>query len=400
MSHRSSCTARPGRRAFPATTIALLTLALAGLVAPPLAAVPPKPLPPAFTIRTVDVSSERRRQVVVDRVPDQYLGHPTTVLLEDQKTILCVYPEGHGKGPIRLRKSTDAGLTWSQNLPVPASWATSQETPTIHRVVDANGKRRLVLFSGLHPIRSSLSEDDGATWTELRPVGDWGGIVAMASVEPVRKQPGHYLAFFHDDGRFFRAKPEVATPPVFTVYVSESLDGGVTWQQPKAIVSRSDIHLCEPGLVRSPDGREIVLLLRENSRKRNSYFMISPDEGLTWSDPRECTASVTGDRHVGRYAPDGRLVLSFRDMARISDTRGDWVAWVGRYEDIIRGNQGLCRVRLMDNFNAFDCAYPGLEVLPDGTFVATTYGHWEQGRPPYILSVRFHLDEIDERLHR
>jgi lysophospholipase L1-like esterase len=36
-----------------------------------------------------------------------------------------------------------------------------------------------------------------------------------------------------------------------------------------------------------------------------------------------------------------------------------------------------------------------VEVLPDGTFVTTTYGHWEQGEPPYILSVRLKLTELD-----
>jgi len=54
-------------------------------------------------------------------------------------------------------------------------------------------------------------------------------------------------------------------------------------------------------------------------------------------------------------------------------------------------------VRLMDNHNKWDCAYPGVEVLPDGTLVTTTYGHWEQGQPPYIVSVRLKLSELDEK---
>jgi len=38
----------------------------------------------------------------------------------------------------------------------------------------------------------------------------------------------------------------------------------------------------------------------------------------------------------------------------------------------------------------------GLEVvLPDGTIVTTTYGHWTQDEMPYIVSVRFKLDELD-----
>ena len=49
----------------------------------------------------------------------------------------------------------------------------------------------------------------------------------------------------------------------------------------------------------------------------------------------------------------------------------------------------------MDNHVKADCAYPGVEVLPDGTFVTTTYGHWTEGRRPYIVSVRFKLAETD-----
>jgi hypothetical protein len=30
--------------------------------------------------------------------------------------------------------------------------------------------------------------------------------------------------------------------------------------------------------------------------------------------------------------------------------------------------------------------------------LATTYGHWEKGKSPYIISVRFTLNEIDRRL--
>jgi hypothetical protein len=49
----------------------------------------------------------------------------------------------------------------------------------------------------------------------------------------------------------------------------------------------------------------------------------------------------------------------------------------------------------MDNTKDADCAYPGVEVLPDGAFVLTTYGHWTSGEPPYIVSVRLELDELD-----
>ena len=353
--------------------------------------------PRGYSIPLLDLAEESHRQVIVDREPGQYLGHPTTVLLEDQRTIITVYPKGHGRGAIVMKRSTDGGLTWGDRLEVPASWSTSKEVPTIHRVIDAAGTKRLIVWSGLYPARLAVSEDDGATWSELQPAGDWGGIVVMGSVVPLT-QPGRYLAMFHDDGRFFQSQP--SDERAFTLFKTFSHDGGLTWGEPEAILKRQDVHLCEPGAVRSPDGKQIAVLLRENSRRRNSFVIFSGDEGQTWSEPRELPGSLTGDRHTAKYVPDGRLFISFRDVTHDSPTLGDWVAWVGTYEDIVTGRQGQYRVRLMDNHRHRDCAYPGVEVLPDDTIVTTTYGHWTPNESPYIVSVRLKLAELDDLASR
>ncbi|MCI0641165.1 MAG: glycoside hydrolase [Gemmataceae bacterium] len=351
------------------------------------------PLPRGYTIPLVDLADQKNRQIIVDREKGQYLGHPTTVLLEDNKTILIVYPKGHGKGAIVYKKSSDGGLTWSERLPTPKSWETSQETPTIHRVVDAKGVKRLIMFSGLYPIRMAVSQDDGKSWSELEKIGDYGGIVAMGSVE--RLKNGDYMALFHDDGRFIDGSGKKSVPQTRRVYKVLSKDGGLTWSKPTEIAHHPEAFLCEPGLVRSPDGKQIAVLLRENSRKFNSFVIFSDDEGATWSKPKQLPAALTGDRHTAKYAPDGRLFITFRDTTLDSPTKGDWGGWVGTYDDIVKGREGQYRVRLMKNHKSMDCAYPGLELLPDGTFVTTTYGHWTKGEMPYIVSVRFKLEELD-----
>jgi hypothetical protein len=347
-------------------------------------------MPPGYTIPILDLSGQTQRQIVVDREPGQYLGHPTTVLMSDDRSILAVYPKGHGAGGIVMKRSDDGGLTWSDRLPVPSNWATSKEVPTVYALVDPAGVRRLIMFSGLYPIRMAVSEDEGRSWSGLQPIGAYGGIVAMASVAALPS--GDHLAFWHDDGRFITGG---GAPGSFTVYQARSKDGGLSWGDPEVIAHDPDVDLCEPGLVWSPDGRQMALLLRENSRTRNSYVIFSDDYGGTWSDPVEVPAALTGDRHTARYAPDGRLFITFRDMAHQSPTRGDWVGWVGRYEDIVKRAEGQYRVRLMDNTDAWDAAYPGLELLPDGTFVTTTYGHWVEGEEPFIVSVRFTMAELD-----
>ena len=347
----------------------------------------------------LDLDGDQQRQVVVDREPGQYLGHPTTCLLEDGKTMLCVYPKGHGKGAIVYKRSEDGGASWSERLPTPENWATSREVPTIHRVVDAQGQRRLIMWSGLYPARLAVSEDDGRSWSDLNPVGDWGGIVVMGFVEPLQTGPGHYLAMFHDDGRFFANAGK--SSGTMTLYQTRSTDGGLTWSFPEAVYASSEVHLCEPGCIRSPDGKTLAVLLRENRRVKNSHVIFSSDEGKTWSEPREVPLDLTGDRHTGKYDADGRLLISYRcrspkDAAAERPYEGDWVAWVGRWEDLVEARGGQYFVRLKDNKKSYDTAYPGVEILPDGTWVTTTYGHWDEGQAPYILSVRLKLSELDE----
>ncbi len=347
----------------------------------------------------IDLNDATEHQVIVDRQEGQYLGHPTTVLLEDGKTMLIVYPEGHGKGPIRYQRSIDGGLTWSGLLGTPESWKTSKEVPTLHRVIDASGRKRLIMWSGLYPARLAVSEDDGASWSELESAGDWGGIVVMGCLERLKTGDGHYMAMFHDDGRFFSSENQQQQPILFTLYKTLSDDGGLTWSFPEVIQSSSQVHLCEPGLIRSPDGHQLAVLLRENRRVKNSHIIFSDDEGKTWTEPREVPDTLNGDRHTGKYGPDGRLFISFRGNSPKSEPgpyQGDWVGWVGTYEDLVEGAPGQYYVRLKDNTKGADCAYPGVEVLPDGTFVSMTYGHWEQGEQPYIMSVRFTLAELDK----
>ncbi|MGB1656991.1 MAG: sialidase family protein [Longimicrobiales bacterium] len=344
-----------------------------------------------FGLPLVDLAAETRRQVVVDREPGQYLGHPTTQLLPDG-TLLTVYPKGHGRGPIVYKRSVDGGLSWSERLPVPDSWSTSQEVPTLVQVERPDGGIRLIIFSGLYPIRRAVSDDLGEHWSELEPIGDFGGIVAMASVHQQRS--GDLLAFFHDDGRFLRDAGEAG---LFQVFATRSSDAGDTWSEPWVVTELDEVDLCEPGLVVSPDGSTLALLLRENSRTRESFIVFSTDDGETWSAPRELPRALTGDRHTARYASDGRLVITYRDMAEDSPTRGDWVAWIGEWDDLVENRPGSFRVRIMDNTDAWDAAYPGLELLADDTFVTTTYGHWTSGEEPYVVSVRFRMDELDDR---
>jgi dTDP-4-dehydrorhamnose 3,5-epimerase-like enzyme len=43
-------------------------------------------------------------------------------------------------------------------------------------------------------------------------------------------------------------------------------------------------------------------------------------KGKTWSEVKALPPGLHGDRHKAVYAPDGRLVICFRDMGKDSPT--------------------------------------------------------------------------------
>ena len=101
---------------------------------------------------------------------------------------------------------------------------------------------------------------------------------------------------------------------------------------------------------------------------------------------------------MARYDEDGRILMVFRDTCICSRTAADFVGWVGTYDDLVEKREGQYRVRLIANSryaHSGYTGYPGLERLPDGTFVATTYAVIKKGHRASIVSVRFTLKETD-----
>jgi len=371
--------------------IALLALGLGGLVFAQT-----EKWKEEAKLPVVDLSGDAARQVVVAAGTETtYQGHPTTVLLPDGKTIFAVWTLNHGGTSGPMARSDDGGRTWTRlDKELPAEFSKHLNCPSIYRMIDSEGKARLWVFSASKrgdahgSMPRIMSEDDGRTWREVPPLGDAFRCV-MTFSSMIRLKDGSYLGLFHRG-------PEGTDRSPLEVLQSVSRDGGFTWSSPKVVVKVEGRDPCEPFLLRSPDGNELCCLIRENKNKDYSLMMFSTDEGKSWSIPRSTAWGLTGHRHAGVQTKDGRWVIAFRDTAKESPTRTHFIAWVGTYDDIKNGRPGAYRVKLLHSYAGMDCGYPGVELLPDGTIVATTYiKYWNDARKHSVVSTRFKLEETD-----
>lgn len=360
---------------------------------------------------------------VIEKAPGtsrQYLGQPDMVLLEDDRTLLTVYPGGHGAGPVILQVSNDAGEMWQEKTDTPASWQQSLETPTLYRL-DAE---KIILICGRPDWKgnqtggwqTSLSHDNGVTWSEFKTHHSTFSDgrpnftnVAMASLIPVQDEDGKWLGVYHDN-RFVN----------YRTFLTFDAAGQEQWSEPEAYLAQyreleKTYQICEVGLFRSPDQSRIMALGRTQSHQHPSVWFYSEDEGLTWSEPSNVHPSLQGERHKAVYDPiSNRLVVTFREISLGSATddwlAGDWLAWVGTYENLINQEPGTYRIRLAEDWTntpkSGDSGYAGIVVQRDGTFILDSYGHWDKDFSrswphgvlsdlSYILQAKFKLEEIE-----
>ncbi len=347
----------------------------------------------------VDLSGETGRQTVIAAgTPETYQGHPTTLLMPDGHTVYAVWCINHGGAAGPMARSTDGGLTWQRlDDTLPAGFRTHQNCPSIYRMVGPEGQERLWVFSaalgnrGGPGMPSIMSEDAGATWREMPPLG-FPCVMTFSSI--VQLEDGRYLGLYHKG-------PDGKDRSPLVVLQTITADGGLTWSQPEIVAEVEGKNPCEPFVFRSPDGDELCCLMRENTHTGRSLMMFSEDEGASWSPPVDTPWGLTGDRHAGVRTADGRWVIAFRDQAPNSPTKGHFVAWVGTYDDIKNGAPGSYRIKLLHSHaaNVGDCGYPGMELLPDGTVLATTYVKYRPGPDKHsVVTTRFRLEETDAKL--
>lgn len=213
----------------------------------------------------------------------------------------------------------------------------------------------------------------------------------------------------------------------FRTYLTFDENGDEQWSESEPYLAQwrsieSAYQMCEIGMFRSPDGKRIIGLARSQSHNNPATLIYSDDEGETWSKPMDLPGSLAGERHKIAYDPiSGRLLVTFREINYDLNgnnrfdggndwNAGDWVAWVGTYDQLINQEDGEYRILLAEdwtsNAKSGDTGYAGVAVLDDGTFIMDTYGHWDkefsQNWPGgvttdrcYIKQAKFKLGEVE-----
>ncbi len=211
-----------------------------------------------------------------------------------------------------LSKSTDGGRAWSDPLPVPADWETVRgTTPTIHYLVDPQGRGRLFVMAGLDfpgRLRQSYSEDGGQIWTPMQDTG----LKAECSPKTILSFDGGRRLVMWCDRRDPNSSPDENVDPV--VFQSESYDGGLTWSEERIVVN-VPTRWAQPAVICDPaDPAHLLMLLRYNGTE-NGRYSVSKESGETWSEVRELSPAMTGHRCNPSIAPDGPVVVVMRDTA-------------------------------------------------------------------------------------
>lgn len=352
---------------------------------------------------------------------NNYLAHPDSIICKDG-SILTTYVKGHGRGEILMSRSYDNGSTWIREQDLPKTFSKSEETPTLYELdfkmhPKYKNEIKTVLISGRpgwqqfikhgEGFSCSLGDENGKNWTEFEHffsplaqrkkykemTGKWNPIVAMASLIQL-KDPNtnqfinKWAGFFHD----YSFK-------IYKTILSFNDNGEMEWTDPEPVFNKqrrieSLAGLCEPCVFRDPKSNEIMILMRAQNRKTQSFFAISTDECITWNNLTETSSHITGDRHkITVDKKTGLLCMTFRDISYYGNnpnpknqfSRGTML-WIGNYSDIKERKPGLLLLKLQHSYSKnqnkekdyttadSDTGYCGIVCTTNGHVVVTTYG--------------------------
>ncbi len=236
-------------------------------------------------------------------------GWPDLIRTSTGKMI-CVFNQcvGHcnrNHTRIALRESTDGGKRWSDIRFVGCETHHGDQWNSIRISQVSDGRLLLVCdridnneFTDTTAMWIFESRDDGATWTDGRPMGIFG-----YCSDKIRELSDGTLILLVSSYNSELGKS--------VVYAHRSTDGGETWSDRIPAAVSPMYNFIEPALLVCPDGT-LVAFLRENSHKGICCMKaVSHDGGLSWDGVYKLPIPGCHRPSVG-WLNDGRLLMTYR----------------------------------------------------------------------------------------
>jgi hypothetical protein len=200
---------------------------------------------------------------------------------------------GHAdESPARIARihSDDQGRTWSAPEVVVENHS-GCNVMSVSLLRLASGK--LAMF---HIVKNSwldcrphmrISNDDGATWSESKPVFDAPGYFVLNNDRVIQTSKGRVLmpvAFHRSRAGDPKSSKSFDSRGIALWYYSD--DEGATWHESAtwwAMPVRSNSGLQEPGVLELPNG---TLISWSRTDQGSQYGFTSNDDGKTWTAPQ------------------------------------------------------------------------------------------------------------------
>ena len=330
---------------------------------------------------------------------------PSLTVLPDG-TLLAVYRIGKSKdsdGSItELRRSRDGGRTWG-----------APETPFASTFQGVRGSLQVVYVTPLDPgllatalwvdreaypgqplfhaetegclpmrILVANSSDDGRSWSGWREVAVTSDVGPPSLTSPaVRMASGQIIISIETNKPYLDRSPWMQR-----VVHCDSIDGGVTWTQPRTVCQDASgaIFHWDQRLAAAPSGDLLAAFSWTYDKAANRYLPIrrhiSRDEGQTWSTDQLDFADQPAHPAV---LADGRTVLAWVDRygsrsiraryAQTIDGVFDPASEVVLYEAAAPARQTDDTAGMLTDMSLWSFGLPYAEALPDGRSVLVVY---------------------------
>ncbi len=302
------------------------------------------------------------------------------VVALDSGDILVAYSDRVRNWAVKLTRSTDGGLTWSDPQPV------AQE-PQFHKPFSHIGMNQLASGKLLLPLMDGdgcyllESEDGGHSWAEPTRLGPEG------VVEGEFAQMGQY-------GKIRQLQNGTVILPLFVVFKGQrmgtighlrSADGGESWQQFVPVATGFNQ---EADTIQLPDGRMIAVFRHWHSPWAHGMSMLywcwSEDNGLTWTAPEPTYVPMYGHSPCLFMTKNDTLICAYRyvgdldiNLSAVSYTVGRWQSSSGPFWEMTPEHIWMgSGYGELGGYRACICGYPDIAYINDEQFLCVYWMSW------------------------